>query len=196
MVSSPILLITIFSIWLLISCSESKEYIVGVRDGKKSWRFPLPSFHAFTNWSSTHQFTIGDTIVFEYDKMKESVHEVNEHGYIKSTLFHKWKKGSLQNGIKGAENNNQAPPRPHSTEVLHQRKKAPFCPMRMAIGGFAAISVLGYFVLYANKKPEASALDVAKVSSGVAHPDNTHPLTGTSTSIHYFFSMSQQAVLL
>ncbi|KAK2358950.1 early nodulin protein [Trifolium repens] len=83
MVSSPILLITIFSIWLLISCSESKEYIVGVRDGKKSWRFPLPSFHAFTNWSSTHQFTIGDTIVFEYDKMKESVHEVNEHGYIK-----------------------------------------------------------------------------------------------------------------
>jgi hypothetical protein len=67
MVSSPILLITIFSIWLLISCSESKEYIVGVRDGKKSWRFPLPSFHAFTNWSSTHQFTIGDTIGNTYN---------------------------------------------------------------------------------------------------------------------------------
>ncbi|XP_045812911.1 early nodulin-16-like [Trifolium pratense] len=80
--SSSILLITIFSIGLLISCSESKEYIVG--DGKKSWRFPLPSFHAFTNWASTHhQFTIGDTIVFEYDRTKESVHEVDEHDYIK-----------------------------------------------------------------------------------------------------------------
>ncbi|CAK8531873.1 unnamed protein product [Lathyrus sativus] len=75
-------------------------------------------------------------------------------------------------------NNNETmkdSPRQHSTEVLHQRKKMPFCPMRMAIGGFAAISVLGYFVLYANKKPEASALDVAKVSTGMAHPENTHP---------------------
>ena len=81
--------------------------------------------------------------------------------------------------MKMAGNENQAmketPPRPHSTDVLHQRKKVPFCPMRMAIGGFAAISVLGYFVLFANKKPEASALDVAKVSTGMAHPENTHP---------------------
>ncbi|KAJ1433585.1 hypothetical protein SESBI_06125 [Sesbania bispinosa] len=66
-------------------------------------------------------------------------------------------------------------PRVHSTEVLHQRSKMPHSPMRMAMVGFAAISVLGYFVLYSNKKPEASALDVAKVSTGLSHPDNTRP---------------------
>ncbi|KAK7388379.1 hypothetical protein VNO78_23195 [Psophocarpus tetragonolobus] len=63
----------------------------------------------------------------------------------------------------------------HSTDVLHQRGKMPRCPMKMAVGGFAAISVLGYFVLYCNKKPEASAMDVAKVSTGMSNPDNTHP---------------------
>ncbi|TKY54693.1 hypothetical protein E2542_SST19105 [Spatholobus suberectus] len=63
----------------------------------------------------------------------------------------------------------------HSTDVLHQRRKMPNCPMKMAIGGFAAISVLGYFVLYSNKKPEASATDVAKVVTGMANPDNTRP---------------------
>jgi hypothetical protein len=63
----------------------------------------------------------------------------------------------------------------HSTEALHQRKKLPFCPIRMAIGGFAFTAALGYLVLYSKKKPEASAVDVAKVSVGVAHPDNTHP---------------------
>jgi len=63
----------------------------------------------------------------------------------------------------------------HSTDVLHQRRKMPQCPMKMAIGGFAAISVLGYFVLYSNKKPEASSMDVAKVASGMSKPENTHP---------------------
>lgn len=75
----------------------------------------------------------------------------------------------------GAETVKDSAARPHSTEALHQRKKMPFCPMRMAIGGFAAISVLGYLVLYSNKKPEASAMDVAKVSTGMSNPDNTHP---------------------
>lgn len=65
--------------------------------------------------------------------------------------------------------------RQHSTEVLHQRKKMPYCPFRLAIGGFAATVVLGYFVLYSKKKPEASAIDVAKVATGVSTPENTHP---------------------
>ncbi|KAI6682461.1 hypothetical protein NL676_036342 [Syzygium grande] len=61
-------------------------------------------------------------------------------------------------------------------EVLHQRKKLPVCPMRLAIGGFAVTAVLGYSVLCIKKKPEASALDVAKVATGInAHPKNTHP---------------------
>ena len=63
----------------------------------------------------------------------------------------------------------------HSTEVLHQRKKMPMSPMRMAIGGFAATFVLGYLVLYSNKKPEASAMDVAKVATGMSYPKNTRP---------------------
>lgn len=64
---------------------------------------------------------------------------------------------------------------PQSTEALHQRKKIPYCPMRMAIGGFVATFVIGYFVLYSHKKPEASAMDVAKVASGTSNPGNTHP---------------------
>ncbi|KAL4397746.1 hypothetical protein HN51_002274 [Arachis hypogaea] len=63
----------------------------------------------------------------------------------------------------------------HTTEVLHQTKKLPYCPMKMALGGFAATVVLGYFVLYSHKKPEASAMDVAKVATGMSTPENTRP---------------------
>ncbi|KAJ1381459.1 hypothetical protein SESBI_45113 [Sesbania bispinosa] len=35
--------------------------------------------------------------------------------------------------------------------------------------------VVGYSVLYTKKKPEASAVDVAKVSVGVAQPQDTRP---------------------
>ncbi|KAI9117381.1 hypothetical protein K1719_011547 [Acacia pycnantha] len=63
----------------------------------------------------------------------------------------------------------------HSTEVLNQRKKLPVCPMRMALVGFAATVVIGYTVLYSKKKPEASAMDVAKVTTGMARPEDTHP---------------------
>uniref|UniRef100_A0A2N9FX60 Uncharacterized protein n=1 Tax=Fagus sylvatica TaxID=28930 RepID=A0A2N9FX60_FAGSY len=47
--------------------------------------------------------------------------------------------------------------------------------MKMAIAGFGITAALGYFVLLSKKKPEASALDVAKVATGMSHPDNTHP---------------------
>ncbi|KAJ0031048.1 hypothetical protein Pint_14652 [Pistacia integerrima] len=63
----------------------------------------------------------------------------------------------------------------HSSEVLGQRKSLGQCPIKMAITGFACAGVIGYLVLYSKKKPEASALDVAKVTAGVAHSDNTHP---------------------
>ena len=63
----------------------------------------------------------------------------------------------------------------HSTAVLHQRRKFSQCPMKMAIGGVAVVTTIGYFVLYTKKKPEASALDVAKVAAGVANPSDTHP---------------------
>ncbi|KAH7569164.1 hypothetical protein ACOSP7_012416 [Xanthoceras sorbifolium] len=62
-----------------------------------------------------------------------------------------------------------------TTEVLHQRKSLGKCPVKMAMTGMAFAGIVGFFVLYSKKKPEASALDVAKVTAGVAHPDNTHP---------------------
>lgn len=63
----------------------------------------------------------------------------------------------------------------HSTEVLHHRRKLSLCPMKMAIGGVALVATLGYFVLYSKKQPEAFALDVSKVTAGIADPANTHP---------------------
>ncbi|CAK9174438.1 unnamed protein product [Ilex paraguariensis] len=60
-------------------------------------------------------------------------------------------------------------------EVLHQRKKLPICPVRMAVGGFAIVGLLGYLTLYSKKKPEATAIEVAKVATGNASPENTHP---------------------
>ncbi|KAK5830202.1 hypothetical protein PVK06_013996 [Gossypium arboreum] len=48
--------------------------------------------------------------------------------------------------------------------------------MKMAIDGVAIVATLGYFALYSNKKPEASAKDVAKVTADVSKPGNTRPL--------------------
>ncbi|KAF5946923.1 hypothetical protein HYC85_017151 [Camellia sinensis] len=67
-------------------------------------------------------------------------------------------------------------PGPHSKEVLHQQKKLPICPAKLAIGGLAFVITIGYFTLYSKKKPEATALDVAKVATGVAATaENTKP---------------------
>ncbi|KAK4757599.1 hypothetical protein SAY87_018900 [Trapa incisa] len=48
-------------------------------------------------------------------------------------------------------------------DVLHQRGSLPKCPMKLAIGGVAAAAFIGYLTLFSKKKPEASAIDVAKV---------------------------------
>lgn len=69
----------------------------------------------------------------------------------------------------------QPSPGQHSTKILHQRSKVPFRPMSMAIGGIAIAAALGFSVLYSMKKPEASALDVAKVATGISHPEITRP---------------------
>lgn len=81
--------------------------------------------------------------------------------------------------VKGAEMDatpKMPSPGPHTKEVLHQRRKLPFCPARMAVGGFAIVLTLGYFTLYSKKKPEATAIDVARVATGIsATPENTYP---------------------
>ncbi|KAL2317975.1 hypothetical protein Fmac_031851 [Flemingia macrophylla] len=67
------------------------------------------------------------------------------------------------------------PPGHGATEVLHQRKSLPFNFTTVTIAGLLITAAVGYSVLYAKKKPEATASDVAKVSVGVATPQDTHP---------------------
>ncbi|XP_014503380.1 uncharacterized protein LOC106763730 [Vigna radiata var. radiata] len=67
------------------------------------------------------------------------------------------------------------PPGHGATEVLHQRKSLPYSYTTMAVTGLAITAAIGYTILYAKKKPEANARDVAKVSAGVAQPQDTHP---------------------
>ncbi|XP_010273617.1 PREDICTED: uncharacterized protein LOC104609100 [Nelumbo nucifera] len=59
--------------------------------------------------------------------------------------------------------------------VLHQRRALPFSPMTMAAGGFLIVGAIAYFTLYAKKKPEATAVDVAKVTAGAGDPETTRP---------------------
>lgn len=67
------------------------------------------------------------------------------------------------------------PPGQNPGSVLHQRRSLPFSPYTMAAGGLLIAAGLGYMTLYSKKKPEASATDVAKVTTGVAKPEETHP---------------------
>ncbi|CAI0427558.1 unnamed protein product [Linum tenue] len=60
-----------------------------------------------------------------------------------------------------------------SSEVLQQRSGLPKCPVKMAVVGAVIAAGLGYTVLFAKKKPEATALDVAKVASGGNPPSAT-----------------------
>ncbi|KAK7265079.1 hypothetical protein RJT34_32695 [Clitoria ternatea] len=72
-------LVIMLSMWLLISCSQAKEYVVGGTEN--SWKIPLSSPNSLTQWSNTHQFRIGDALIFKYDREIESVHKVNETDY-------------------------------------------------------------------------------------------------------------------
>ncbi|PIN12446.1 hypothetical protein CDL12_14943 [Handroanthus impetiginosus] len=67
------------------------------------------------------------------------------------------------------------PPGHKPGEILHQRRSLPFSPLTVILVGSALVGTMWYFTLYAKKKPEASAVDVARVSTGLANPEETHP---------------------
>lgn len=67
------------------------------------------------------------------------------------------------------------PPGHHAGEILHQRRSLPFSPLFVILAGTALAGGVWYFTLYAKKKPEATAGDVAKVAAGVAEPEDTKP---------------------
>ncbi|XP_021839412.1 uncharacterized protein [Spinacia oleracea] len=58
-------------------------------------------------------------------------------------------------------------------EVLHQRRRLPFSYTTMTIAGLAISAIIGYTVLYSKKKSEVDALDVARVATNTATPQNT-----------------------
>ncbi|CAN4113207.1 unnamed protein product [Withania somnifera] len=62
-----------------------------------------------------------------------------------------------------------------NTEVLNQTRRMPFGPTKVVIGGFAMVMSIAYFTLYSKKKPEASAMDVARVVTGTSNPEHTRP---------------------
>lgn len=65
-----------------------------------------------------------------------------------------------KNGMEGAKR-----------EVLHQRRSLPFSTMQMAVAGFVIVAAIGNYTLYTKAKPEASAADVAKATTGASDDD-------------------------
>lgn len=67
------------------------------------------------------------------------------------------------------------PPGHNPGGVLHQRRGLPYNMLTVTLVGTAMAGALWYFTIYAKKKPEATAGDVARVAVGVATPEDTHP---------------------
>ncbi|XP_010432810.1 PREDICTED: uncharacterized protein LOC104717005 [Camelina sativa] len=67
------------------------------------------------------------------------------------------------------------PPGSNLGGVLHQRRNLPYSYTTMVLAGLAISGAVMYSVMYAKKKPEASATDVAKAATGTAKPEDTHP---------------------
>ncbi|KAM1875299.1 hypothetical protein FF1_042779 [Malus domestica] len=84
-------------------------------------------------------------------------------------------KMSLEEVKRAGLQGSQRPPGHNPGGVLHQRRLVPFGPTAMAVAGFLVVGTIGYFTLYARKKPEATAGDVARVSANVASPEDTRP---------------------
>ncbi|KAJ0984892.1 hypothetical protein J5N97_003248 [Dioscorea zingiberensis] len=56
-------------------------------------------------------------------------------------------------------------------QVLHQRRRLPLSPARMALGGFLIVASVGYFTLYHKSKPGTTHTDVVKATVGPGKDD-------------------------
>ncbi|KAL3535120.1 hypothetical protein ACH5RR_003581 [Cinchona calisaya] len=84
---------------------------------------------------------------------------------------------TTETGAAASQTSPKLPSAHHSSEVLHQTRKLPCSPAKLAIGGCAFVATLAYFTLFSHKKAEATALDVARVTTGTSNPANSPPRT-------------------
>ncbi|KAF7806535.1 early nodulin-like protein 1 [Senna tora] len=72
-------ILTLIFVFLLISPSHGRDFLVG--GTHNSWALPLPSQDSLNRWAQNQRFTIGDSLLWKYDKKSESVLEVKEENY-------------------------------------------------------------------------------------------------------------------
>ncbi|XP_051151373.1 uncharacterized protein LOC127265566 [Andrographis paniculata] len=95
-----------------------------------------------------------------------------EEGWRKNADTHKMSSEEVRRaGVEASKR----PPGHNPGEILHQRRNLPYNLYTMTLAGVAIVGGLWYFTLYTKKKPEATAGDVARVSAGVADPQDTKP---------------------
>lgn len=96
----------------------------------------------------------------------------NEEDWRKNAETHKMSSEEVKRaGVEASKR----PPGSNPGGILHQRRSLPYSLTTITLVGSAIAGGLWYFTLYAKKKPEATALDVARVSTGLAGPEDTHP---------------------
>ncbi|KAL7001765.1 hypothetical protein U1Q18_002913 [Sarracenia purpurea var. burkii] len=62
-----------------------------------------------------------------------------------------------------------------SSEGLHRRRKLPYSPYSMALGGLLIAATVGYFTYFTKKKQEPSSRDATDAATGGAKPRDINP---------------------
>ncbi|KAL6345636.1 hypothetical protein AAG906_017368 [Vitis piasezkii] len=65
---------------LSITCSAAKEFLVGGKTN--AWKIPSSQSDSLNKWAESSRFLVGDSLVWTYDKEKDSVLKVRREAYI------------------------------------------------------------------------------------------------------------------
>ncbi|XP_010526251.1 PREDICTED: uncharacterized protein LOC104803862 [Tarenaya hassleriana] len=95
-----------------------------------------------------------------------------EEDWRKNADTHKM---SPENVKAAGVESSKRPPGHNPGGVLHQRRKLPYSYTTMGIAGLLISGAVMYAAIYVRKKPEATAVDVAKATTGLGRPEDTHP---------------------